>query len=108
MENAAPAPQTRLEPLANFVLLRPITEDLRTKAGLHLPPKFAQMQETIRATVEAVGPGSAEKPMPVKPGDVVVIQSNAGVKIEHESGAFIMSTALSLLAVERKRLELAP
>jgi len=68
----------KIQPLNNLVLIRPIPEPTTTKGGLHIPDSARDLAKIRKAEVLAVGPGitlpSGEtKPIPCKPGDVVLM-----------------------------------
>jgi co-chaperonin GroES (HSP10) len=59
----------RYEPIGDKILLRPITEN-KTSAGILLPED--RERDFARGEVIAVGEGTPDVPMAVKPGQVVL------------------------------------
>lgn len=87
----------KVSPLYNQVLLSPILQGTKSKAGLLLPDVARNKSPFAFADVEAVGLGriNAEGktiPLAVKAGDVVMYARNAGfdLPIEDERGERIM------------------
>lgn len=106
-----------LQPLADYVVLKPCVAEGKTKGGIVLPD-VAQKQVT-RGEVLAVGPGKyaenttidAEragylalyrKPLAVKPGDVVHFVRYGGIEIEQAGEKYLLVKEDELVAVERK------
>ena len=67
---------SKIRPLADRVVLEPLKEEEKTKAGLYLPDT-AEKEKSEQGKVLAVGPGKLtdkgdRKPMGVKVGDLVI------------------------------------
>lgn len=74
-----------LRPLNDQIILKKSDEE--TKIGkFYIPETYRKTQQ--QGTVVAVGPG-IDRPIPVKPGEVVLFQKNAGASYELEPGNFI-------------------
>lgn len=96
---------TKLQPLGNRVLLRRLEQEEKLKGGILLPDSAKKKQE--QAEVIAVGPGKKDKegkliPMPVKVGDVVLIEKYSGQEVTLDDEDFVIARADDLIAIVAK------
>jgi len=70
----------RIIPLLDRILVRKLKPIEKTAAGIYIPEKA--QSSLNRGQVIAVGPGSEENKVTLKPGDQVVLPSFGGAKIE--------------------------
>ena len=75
----------KLKPLADRVLVKPLTEEEVTKGGIILPDTAKEKPQ--RGEIVAVGPGRLDDegkrvPMEVKKGDKVLYDKYAGTEIK--------------------------
>lgn len=61
----------QIKPLADHVVIEPLKEEQKTKAGILLPDT-AEQEKSEQGTVVAVGPGKKDKQGSVVPPDVQV------------------------------------
>jgi chaperonin GroES len=95
------AVKTQLKPLSDRVLLSR-TEEESMKGGIILPDSAKKKQETAR--VIAVGPGKHDKegvlmPMPVKEGDVVLLDKYSGQEVTIDGEEFVIVRASDIIAI---------
>ncbi len=93
---------TKLQPLADRVLLRRLEAEETLKGGIILPDSAKKKQE--QAEVVAIGPGKKDKsgntiPMPVKIGDVVLMEKYSGQEVTISDEEFVITKASDLIAI---------
>jgi chaperonin GroES len=98
-ENAS---NTKFKPLGNRVLLRRLEAEETLKGGILLPDSAKKKQE--QAEVIAIGPGQKDKQgnpmeMPVKVGDVVLMDKYSGQEITIEDQEYVIVKADDLIAI---------
>ena len=96
---------TKLQPLGNRVLLQRLETEEKLKGGIILPDSAKKKQE--KAEVVAVGPGKKDKngnliPMPVKVGDVVLMEKYSGQEISINDKELVILKADDLIAIVEK------
>jgi chaperonin GroES len=74
-----------VKPCQDQVLVK-LDPPAQTASGIHIPVSARRRQETVEATVIAVGPGAYDKkgrlmPMDVKAGDRVLVGGDAGWEV---------------------------
>lgn len=99
------AQSTSLRPLGNRVLLRRLAPEETLKGGIILPDAAKKKQE--QAEVIAVGTGKKDKngqliPMPVQPGDTVLIEKYSGQEVTIDNDELIIARADDLIAIIEK------
>jgi len=77
-----------MKPLKNNIILEPEPEEKKSKGGIILINH--RNQNAMRCRVIAVGEGTPEKPMSLKPGMQVYIPRNMGKHIESPEGPRII------------------
>lgn len=92
----------QLKPLGNRVLVRRLEEKENVKGGIILPETAKKKQEMTE--VVAVGPGKKTQegkllPMPVKPGDVVLVDKYAGQEITLNDEPYIVVRGDDIVAI---------
>lgn len=97
--------KTQLKPLGNRVLLRRLEPEETLKGGIILPDSAKKKQE--QAEVIAVGPGKKDKdgklvPMPVKVGEIVLMEKYSGQDVNIEDEEFVIVKADDLIAIVQK------
>lgn len=95
----------KFQPLGNRVLLRRLEHEEKLKGGIILPDNAKKKQE--QAEVIAIGPGKKDKagkliPMPVKVGDIVLIEKYSGQEVSLDGDDFMIARADDLLAIVEK------
>ena len=94
-----------MRPLGNRVLLRRLAAEETLKGGIILPDAAKKKQE--QAEVVAVGPGKKDKngqlvPIPVKVGDIVLIEKYSGQEITLDDQEYMVARADDLIAIIEK------
>lgn len=94
--------KTSLKPLGNRVLVQRLEAEETLKGGIILPDSAKKKQET--AKVVAVGPGKKlddEKviPVPVKVGDVVLMDKYSGQEVTIDDEEFLILKADDIIAI---------
>lgn len=90
-----------IKPLADKVLIKPISEDVKSPSGIIIPDTV-EGKQTDRGKVVAVGEGRYDDngnliPMSVKKGDTVMFQW--GDKMEYEGEEYFIVSEGNILAV---------
>ena len=85
--------KANFQPLGNRVLLRRLEAEETLKGGIILPETAKKKQE--KAEVIAIGTGKKDKqgnliPMPVKVGDIVLIEKYSGQEITLNDEEFVI------------------
>lgn len=96
---------TKLRPLGNRVLVRRLETEEKLKGGILLPETAKKKQE--QAEVIATGPGKKDKngaliPMPVKTGDVILMEKYSGQEITLDDQEFVILKADDIIAIIEK------
>lgn len=94
-----------LRPLGNRVLLRRLAAEETLKGGIILPDNAKKKQE--HAEVIAVGTGKKDKnnqltPIPVKIGDIVLIEKYSGQEVSLEGEDYVIARGEDLIAIIEK------
>ena len=97
--------KTTLRPLGNRVLLRRLDAEETLKGGIILPDSAKKKQE--QAEVIAVGTGKTDKngnliPMPVKAGDIVLMEKYSGQEVTLDDQDYVILKADDLVATIEK------
>jgi chaperonin GroES len=93
--------KTKLQPLADRVVIKPLPKEEVTKSGIVLPD--TAKEKPMEGTVIAVGPGSKNEegkliPLDVKVGDIVVYAKYAGTEIKENGEELIILRESDILA----------
>lgn len=96
------AVKIKLKPLGNRVLLQRTEPEEGAKGGIILPDTAKKKQETAR--VMAIGPGKKDKtgkvlPMPVKEGDMVLIDKYSGQEVTLDDEEYVIVRADDIIAI---------
>lgn len=96
---------TKLTPIGDRVLAKRQEADETLKGGIILPDTAKKKQET--ATVIAVGTGKKDKdgnlmPIPVKAGDVILIDKYSGQEVTLQDEEFVIVRADDIIAIVEK------
>lgn len=97
--------KTKLQPLGNRILVRRLEAEEKLKGGIILPDTAKKKQE--QAEVIAVGSGKKDKngnliPMPVKVGDVVLMEKYSGQDVTLNDQDYVIVRADDLIAIVEK------
>jgi chaperonin GroES len=93
----------KIKPLADHILIEPIKEEERTKAGILLP-ETAEKERPEQGKVIAIGPGrktSAGKiiPLEVKVGDKVLFTKYGPNEIKVDDKEYLIAKEEEILAI---------
>ncbi|OLC47336.1 MAG: hypothetical protein AUH68_01110 [Gemmatimonadetes bacterium 13_1_40CM_4_69_5] len=84
--------KTKVFPLADRVVIKPLEETETMKGGLYIPD--TAKEKPIQGEVMAVGPGRREKgesvPMELKVGDRVIYGKYSGTQVELDGEEYII------------------
>lgn len=95
----------KLKPLSNRVLVRRLAAEEKLKGGIILPDTAKKKQE--QAEVVAIGTGKKDKngaliPMPVKVGDIILMEKYSGQDVTLEDEEFVILRADDIIAIIEK------
>lgn len=96
---------TKLKPLGNRVLVRRLAAEEKLKGGIILPDTAKKKQE--QAEVVAIGTGKKDKngaviPMPVKVGDIILMEKYSGQDVTLNDEEFVILRADDIIAIVEK------
>lgn len=90
-----------LQPVQDKIVLKIKKEEEVTKGGILL--SGSTHQQVLLATVVAVGPGMVQGgerlPMEVKENQLVYVEKNLGIPLEHEGEEYLVVTQKDILAI---------
>ena len=92
-------------PLGNRVLVRRLETEENLKGGIILPDTAKKKQE--QAEVIAIGTGKKDKngnliPIPVKVGDIILMEKYSGQEVTLEDEEFVILRADDIIAIIEK------
>ena len=87
----------RLVPLGDRVVLKQIEAETKSKGGIILTSTAQEKPQ--EAEVIAVGPGTEEVKMEVKPGDKVIYSKYAGTTVKFGADEYIVVKQNDVLAI---------
>lgn len=95
---------TKLQPLADRLVVKPIEVEEKTKTGIYLPDTAKEKPQ--EGKVIAVGPGRLSEDgkriaMEVKVGDIVVYSKYGGTEIKVDDEELIILRESDILATKR-------
>ena len=93
----------QIRPLSDHILIEPVKEEERTKAGIFLPDT-ANKEKSEEGKVVATGPGKMTEdgkiiPMAVKPGDKVLFTKYGPSEIKVDGKEYLIATESDILAI---------
>ena len=96
---------TKLQPLADRVLVKPIEKEEKTKSGIYLPDTAKEKPQ--EGEIMAVGPGKLTDdgkriPMDLKAGDRVIYAKYGGTEIKLDDEDLIILRESDILAKKAK------
>lgn len=92
----------KFRPLGNRVLLKRLEQEEKLKGGILLPDTAKKKQE--QAEVIAIGTGKTDKegkliPMPVKVGDIILMEKYSGQEVTLENEEYVIVRADDIIAI---------
>ena len=88
---------TKIKPLADRVLIRPVAAETNTAAGIIIPD--TAKEKPLRGEVIAVGQGTKDEQMVLKAGNHVLYGKYAGTEIEIDNEKLLIMRQSDVLAV---------
>ena len=86
-----------IRPLADRVLIKPAPAEEKTVGGIIIPD--SAKEKPLKSEVIAVGNGTKDEEMVVKPGDHVLYGKYAGTEIELDNDKFLIMRQSDILAI---------
>lgn len=86
-----------IRPLADRVLIKPAPAEEKTIGGIIIPD--SAKEKPLKGEVIAVGNGTKDEEMVVKPGDNVLYGKYAGTEIELDNDKFLIMRQSDILAI---------
>ena len=92
-----------IKPLGDHILIEPVKEDIKSKAGIFLP-ETASKEKSEEGKVIAVGPGKKTDEgkilmMSIKPGDKVLFQKYSPSEIKIDGKDYLIVSESDILAI---------
>lgn len=105
MATKSTSQHVKLKPLGNRVLVRRLAAEEKLKGGIILPDTAKKKQE--QAEVVALGSGKKDKngaliPMPVKVGDIILMEKYSGQEVTLEDEEYVILRADDIIAIVEK------
>ena len=86
-----------IKPLADRVLVLPAPAEEKTIGGIIIPD--SAKEKPLKGTVVAVGNGTKDEEMVVKPTDTVLYGKYAGTELELEGEKYLIMRQADILAI---------
>ncbi len=86
-----------IKPLADRVLVKPAAAEEKTVGGIIIPD--SAKEKPLKGEVIAVGNGTKDEDMVVKPGDTVLYGKYAGTELELEGDLYLVMRQSDILAI---------
>ncbi len=86
-----------IKPLADRVLIKPAPAEEKTIGGIIIPD--SAKEKPLRGEIVAVGNGTKDEEMVVKPGDTVLYGKYAGTELELDGEKYLIMRQSDVLAV---------
>lgn len=87
----------KIRPLADRVLVQPAPAEEKTVGGIIIPD--SAKEKPLKGVVKAVGNGTKDEEMVVKPGDEVLYGKYAGTEIELDGEKYLIMRQSDILAI---------
>ena len=88
---------SKIQPLADRVLIRPVAADEKTIGGIIIPD--SAKEKPLRGEVIAVGNGTKDEAMVLGAGDQVLYGKYAGTELEYDGEKFLIMRQSDVLAI---------
>ena len=86
-----------IKPLADRVLIKPADAEAKTASGIIIPD--SAKEKPLKGVVIAVGNGTKDEEMVVKPKDQVLYGKYAGTEIELDGEVYLIMRQSDILAI---------
>jgi chaperonin GroES len=83
--------------LADRVLIEPTAAETRTSGGIIIPD--TAKEKPLQGTIVAVGNGTKDEEMILKPGDKVLYGKYAGTELDHEGTKYLIMRQSDVVAI---------
>ena len=87
----------KIKPLADRVLVLPAPAEEKTIGGIIIPD--SAKEKPLKGKVIAIGNGTKDEEMVVKPDDTVLYGKNAGTEIELDGEKYLIMKQSDILAI---------
>ena len=87
---------SKIQPLADRVLVRPAAAETQTASGIIIPD--SAKEKPLRGTVLAVGNGTKDEAMVLKEGDTILYGKYAGTELEFDGEKLLIMRQSDVLA----------
>ena len=88
---------SKIQPLADRVLVKPVAAEEKTISGIIIPD--SAKEKPLRGEVLAVGKGTKDEEMVLKAGDQVLYGKYAGTELEYEGEKFLIMRQSDVFAI---------
>ena len=88
---------SKIQPLADRVLVQPAAAEEKTIGGIIIPD--SAKEKPLRGTVLAVGNGTKDEPMILKQGDQVLYGKYAGTEVTVDDKKYLIVKQSDILAI---------
>lgn len=86
-----------IKPLADRVLIKPAPVEEKTVGGIIIPD--SAKEKPLKGEIVAVGNGTKDEEMVVKPGDTVLYGKYAGTELELDGEKYLIMRQSDVLAI---------
>ena len=86
-----------IKPLADRVLIKPAPAEEKTVGGIIIPD--SAKEKPLKGEIVAVGNGTKDEEMVVKPGDTVLYGKYAGTELELDGEEYLIMRQSDVLAI---------
>ena len=86
-----------IKPLADRVLIKPAPAEEKTVGGILIPD--SAKEKPLKGEIVAVGNGTKDEEMVVKPGDTVLYGKYAGTELELDGEKYLIMRQSDVLAI---------
>ena len=86
-----------ITPLADRVIIKQAAAETKTAAGIIIPDTAQEKPQ--KGKVIAVGKGTKENPITVKPGDNILYGKYAGTELKYEETDYLIMKESDILAI---------
>ncbi len=89
--------KVNIKPLADRVLVEPASAETKTASGIIIPDTAQEKPQ--KGTVIAIGKGTKDNPITVKPGDLVLYGKYSGNELNYNGIDYLIMKEADILAV---------
>lgn len=89
-----------MKPIRNQILLKPFMQEEQTEHGLFVPESYRKHSD--KGQILAVGSGTKERPMRLKPGQIVYRVHDWGTPVEKDGDLLYLMDDTAILAIVKE------